>query len=109
LQALRPVRRVAELGSLGMSAHVAGISRKTLAFLRGRERAIIELANRAAEAAGKRVSDYKRPKAMCYSSPSRSIWSVQYAPRLRDRSSRSCFWIEVDAETSTTKFVPCNS
>jgi len=66
------------------TAHMAGISKKTLAFLRSRERAIIELANRAAEAAGKRLSDYKRPKAMCYSSPSRSLWSVQYEkPKLK--------------------------
>jgi len=94
-------------GPLGIIAHMAGISRKTLALLRSSERAVIQLANRAAEAAGHRLSDYKRPKAMCYSSPGRSLWSVQYSPRLRDANKTSCFWIEVDAESKKTKFVPC--
>src|SRR5260370_25944 len=63
---------------LGITAHTAGISRKTLALLRNRERAVIQVANRAAEAAGRQLTDYKRPKAMCYSSAKLSFWSVQY-------------------------------
>jgi hypothetical protein len=85
------------------------VSRKTLALLRGRERAVIQCANRAAEAAGHRLSDYKRPKAMCYSSPGRSLWSVQYSPRLKEASRRACFWVAVDLEAGTTKFVACSS
>jgi hypothetical protein len=80
-------------------------AREIFAQLRDRERMAIALANRAAEAAGRRLRDYKKPKLLFYEISTNGSWSVFYASRFRSRTT-DCFWIQVDAETGATKFLP---
>ena len=78
--------------------------------LREQERAAVEAANSAAEAAGRQVSNYKKPRLAYYSIPPNGMWSVFYVSKARSPSrAADCFWITVDAKTSATKFVPHKS
>jgi hypothetical protein len=84
-----------------------GISRKTLALLHDRERAAVQLANRAAEEAGRRIADYRKPKVHFYSTSTNGAWSVYYVSRFPSRTT-DCFHVVVDAATHATKIVPCS-
>src|SRR6266478_6882658 len=79
------------------------ISNKTLALLRNRHQAAIELANRAAEAGGRHLADYRKPKVTFYRISTKGAWSVFYASRFPTRPADS-FYIVVDAATHATKF-----
>ena len=79
-------------------------SREILALLKKQEQTAIEAANRAAMAASRQMSDYRRPRVFFYRTPPNGSYTVFYASRFRSRPN-DCFWIVVDAKTFATKLI----
>ena len=75
--------------------------------------AVILAANHAAEQAGYRLSDYKKPKLSFYTTPTNATWSLSYNPKVPFGSPGAtqgvhgniCFWVAVDDTTGATKIV----
>jgi hypothetical protein len=71
------------------------------------ETAAIEIANRVATNAGKKLSNYRRPKLAFYAIQPNGQWSAFYTSRSRSRSKDS-FYIVIDAKTNAAKLVTCD-